>query len=77
MSKIVKTITDLAGSVIETLTQIRNSIITSVASFNSLSGADLYSHANRYPTSTHSRQLCPNILIEKKTTISLFRHVKE
>ena len=28
---------------------------------------DLYSHANKYRTSTHSRQLCPNILIEKKT----------
>ena len=67
MSKIVKTVTDLVGSVIETLTQISNRIITSAASFNSLSGVDLYSHANKYRTSTHSRQLCPNILIEKKT----------
>ena len=34
MSKIVRTVTDLVGSVIETLTLISNRIITSVASFN-------------------------------------------
>ena len=34
MSKIVRTVTDLVGSVIETLTQISNGIITSAASFN-------------------------------------------
>ena len=66
VSKIVKTVTDLVGSVIETLTLISNRIITSVASFNSLSGLDLYSRANKYRTSTHSRQLCPNISLEQK-----------
>jgi len=64
ISKIVKTVTDLEDLVIEILTSIRN---TSVLSINSLSGVDIYSRANKYLTIPHSRQLCPDSLIEKKT----------
>ena len=72
MSMIVEIVTYLVGSVIETLTQTINHIITSVSSFNSLSGVDHYSRSNKNRTSTRSRQLCPDIKIEKKPMMSLF-----
>ena len=63
ISKIVYTVTDQVGSVIETLTPISSRIITLVDSFNSLCES---SHANKSRNSTHGRQSCPNIQIEQK-----------